>query len=425
MTKNRKSGKSAAQDEKMHEDSTPEQSPEKKKSRQAEDEEFDSTEELDEEGHKIAAYITKNVSVKLSNQVSSDIKEAFKDFGELLANLTKTSNLALETATEAIKVAKAGEEKMVEVEKAVNARVDQVEKDAHEKIAEAEKKAADAQQKAEEALASVSSLGKMVAEFENKLRLGQPAGNFLQTMAAQEGPTLFEESVQPTTTPADRLKKLFVSYSNAIHAAKTTRTFILGRKKGETEPTQAAAKLIMECFFPDVGCIVTKTDKSKVAKVYVPKAEEAAQLKLAMKNTWQALGSQGWWMREDIPEQLGKLETRARDFFTAAKEVDKSLDKRIGYITIEYGIAAKDGKELLPLFLIPPQSSSKWPALFKLIVERIESIGGDALMGDYASTNDEKFFSEWLRAAGMDKLADDIYRARASADAQLAKDVVV
>jgi hypothetical protein len=186
----------------------------------------------------------------------------------------------------------------------------------------------------------------------------------------------------------------------------------------ETEPTQAAAKLIMECFFPDIGCIITKTDKSKVAKVYVPKAEEAAQLKLAMKNTWQALGSQGWWMREDIPEQLGKLETRARDFFTAAKAADKSYDKRIGYVTIEYGIASKDGKELLPLFLIPPQSSSKWPGLFAMIVERIESIAGDTLMGDYASVDDERFFSDWLRAAGMDKLADDIYRARASVEAQ-------
>ncbi len=392
-----------------------ESSPDKKKTKHApEDEEFDSSDELDEDDHKVAEYITKNVSVKLKDQVSSDIKEGFKEFADLLKNLSQSTTAALETAKEAILIAKAGEEKIAVVEKSVNEKIAEVERNANSRIEVAEKTAKVAQKKAEEAIAVAENLGKLVSELENKFRSGASGGSsqFLQTISMGDSSTVFEETVQPTSTASDRLKKLFSTYSGAIHAAKTSRTFVLGRKKGETPPTQAAAKILMECFFPDVGCIVTTTDKAKVAKVYVPKPEEAQQLKLAIKNTWAALGSQGWWIREDIPESLGKLETRAREFFIEAKKADKMYEKKIGYVSIEYGVASKDGKELLPLFLIPPQSSVSWPALFPMIVARIESFSGEALLGEYAASNDEAFYNEWLKAAGLSKLADDIRAVR-------------
>ncbi len=416
MGKNKKANAESQPDVQMHESSS-ESSPDKKRPKHTADEdEYDSSEELDDGDRQVAAYITKNVSKKLQDQVSTDIKEGFKEFTDLLTNLTKSSSVALETAREAITIAKAGEAKIAEVERSVKEKIAEVEKTAHTRIAKAEKAAQDAQKKAEESMAAVENLGKLVSELDHKLRTGTSGGqsSFSQSINLGESSTMFEEAVQPSATASDRLKKLFATYSSAVHAAKTSRTFILGRKKGETPPTQPAAKILMECFFPDVGCIVTKTDKAKVAKVYVPKPEEAQQLKLAIKNTWAALGSQGWWIREDIPESLGKLETRAREFFIEAKKADDSYDKKIGYVSIEYGVASKDGKELLPLFLIPPKSSTTWPALFPKIVARIESLSGEALMGDYATTNDEEFFSGWLLSAGLTKLADDIRAVRDS-----------
>jgi hypothetical protein len=191
------------------------------------------------------------------------------------------------------------------------------------------------------------------------------------------------------------------------------RTFILGRKKGETEVTLEAAKIIMECFFPDIGVFVTKTDRAKAAKVYVPNPEQANQLRVAIKSTWAALASQGWWLTEDQPQQLTKLETRARAFIAAAKKSSKTLEKTIGFVSVEYGVAYKDGKEVLPLLLIPPESHAKWPELFKLFAARIESLDNEEMMGDYGRGDDD-FYLEWIDTAGLEKLGADVCAVRVS-----------
>jgi transcriptional regulator len=406
-------GKMANEDEHVDDsmgtgESSADNSPQKKKtksSEHAEEEQYDSMSELDEDELKIAKYITKNVSSGLGKLIADNITLAMTPFHTRLEEVAQTAN-------EAMRVAVAAEEEIARVERKADEKIDAVEKAAQEKIAAAEQTANKAQKTAMEALEMATNLGKTVSELESKLRSGASTGAcgvLASAVCGSEcGSVLFEDTAHPSAKASDRLKKLFHTYSTSVQAAKTTRTFILGRKKGETPPTQAAAKLLMECFFPDVGCIITKTDKAKVAKVYVPKPEEAQQLKFAIKNTWAALGSQGWWLREDVPEQLGKLETRAREFFKAAKASDPTLEKKIGFVNIEYGVVSKDGKELLPLFLIPLLSARTWPTLFQMMADRIDTLSDNAFLGDYVALDDEAFFLRWIDAAGLSKLADDV-----------------
>jgi hypothetical protein len=406
--------------EEVSEQSSDDKSPDSKKRRtsatSADDSEFDSSTEFDDEDQRIADYITKKVtkdltdslSQKMESAVSNSVKSGIDEIKNMVAEAIKTAAEAKSAAEEAKMTA----ETALDVAKKGEARIGQVEQsvDAATKTADA------AKSKAEEAVAMVQELGKQFAAFSTKTNVGQPGptpGESFSTCL--ESTSSFEESVRPAATASDRLKKLFSTYKSTIHEAKTTRTFILGRKKGETEATLPAAKIVMECFFPDIGVIVTKTDRAKVAKVYVPVTEQANQLRVAIKSTWAALASQGWWLSEDQPQQLTKLETRARNFIAEAKKHrNKAYEKVIGFVTVEYGMAYKDGKEILPLLLIPPETSMKWPDLYRLFAKRVEALEGEGLMGDYASEDDDDFYLRWIEAAGLEKLAADVREVRGS-----------
>jgi hypothetical protein len=412
-------------DEKMDDEqhSTDEKSPDKKRHRPAsqrssesddsEEGEYETSSDLDEDEQKIAKFITekvtadinKNLTEQIPKAVADSVKTGFTELFSKLAEVMQTANSAKATADEALEVAKGAK---AEADRAVQKATD-----GEQKMDQVEKTAASAQKTADEALSLVLDLGKKFSELSTQNRAGQPSTSALESvLGGAEGPLLFEDAIQQCSTPADRLKKLFVSYKNTIHEAKSTRTFILGRKKGETDATLAAAKIVMDCFFPDVGCVVTKTDKAKAAKVYVPNPDQAQQLRAALKSSWQALGSQGWWLKEEQPQQLSNLEARARAFVAEAKKSDPALDKIIGFVTIEYGMALKDGKEILPLFLVPPQTSPTWKPLFRLFASRIEDLASNDMLGDYADDGD--FYLKWIDTAGLSKLGDDVRALRAS-----------
>jgi hypothetical protein len=375
-----KAGASGAQgdvEEDMFEDTSTggstENSPAKKKARG----EPEPPPDLGEDDLKLADYITKKVTGNITDLISLSIQAA-------LAPIVSVANEAKEKSKEAIAVAKEARAEQKKMSEELSALRGQV-----------------------------TIQGKQIEELQGKSfgtvkMLGQGFG----PAAGAECSTLFEDTVQPTSTPADRLRRLFDVFTEKSHAARTTRTFVLGRKKGETPATLAAVKIVMECYFPDVYCVVTKTDAAKAAKVYVPKPEDAQKLRRAIDSTWAALGSEGWWIKEDQPEEFAKIETRAREFFGEAKKARPEYKKTIGYVTIKYGMASKGGKELLPLFLLPPKATNTWPKLFSMIVNRIDSFSGSELLGLYAEDDDD-FYLKWIEAAGLTKLDDDVRAIRA------------
>ncbi len=379
-SKSRKAGAHASQSEQSSGD---DRSPETKKMKSGsqEEEEYDSASELDEEDLKVANYIRKMVKKDIGKIVADSITASLNPVINLVTEANKKSDEAVATAKEALDVSK---------------NVEQAQAKTAEEVVELR--------------ARLDEQGKQIQEL--RLNSGDSSKSFWSQAAgsSSDGSTLFEETVQPTSTAADRLKKLFDNFTAKVHAAKTTRTFILGRKKGETPVVLEAAKILMDCFFPDVACIVTKLDKAKAAKVYVPKSEDADRLRNLLDSTWQALGSQGWWLREDQPEELTKLEARGRTFFAEARKHSNELDKMIGYVTVKYGVALKDGKELLPLFLVPPKSSV-WPGLFVMIANRVDSMTGGELLGQYGESDDD-FYLKWIDSAGLSKLAEDVRAVR-------------
>jgi hypothetical protein len=136
-----------------------------------------------------------------------------------------------------------------------------------------------------------------------------------------------------------------------------------------------------------------------------------------MKTAWVELNAVGWWLGADKPEDLQKIETRARSFLAhvkGGKDGREDLKRCFGYIEIEDGMMLKGGKELLPLVFIPPETGGAWPQLGKLLLEQIESAAND-LFGVYDAGKTE-FYSRWLSLAGYKELADDIAAVSAKRD---------
>jgi hypothetical protein len=215
-------------------------------------------------------------------------------------------------------------------------------------------------------------------------------------------------------SPSERVGKLHSQFLALVQKKETTNTFILGRKSGYASVTRCTAKGVMNVFFPGIKCIVSKPDNAEFARVLVPDATDAKKVTEGASSLWQELATQGWWMSVDAPEQLRKMEARARSFVAAAKKVSTANKKRIGYVEIEHGFVLKNGVNIIPLFLIPNQVGKNWEKLFDLFVEKIQSVETGDLLGNYGegATGAGDFLLQWVEQAGMNLLAADVRAIR-------------
>jgi hypothetical protein len=171
----------------------------------------------------------------------------------------------------------------------------------------------------------------------------------------------------------------------------------------------------MKLFYPGVKCLVTKQDTAECARVFVPNVEDAKKIAGECTDNWADLATQGWWMVPDCPEQLVKLEARARAFVRQAKEQKMVNKKAIGYVEIGRGFISKGGNEILPLFLIPPQAGGNWEPLFELFVKRVVYLQDSDVLAGYTVDNND-FQVKWMEKAGsasLKLLAADVRAIRA------------
>jgi hypothetical protein len=257
--------------------------------------------------------------------------------------------------------------------------------------------------------AEVVAQGKKIADLEAD-RGASKLDSFHPALAGVLGCSVTESS------PSQRVGKLHSSFLSLVQKKDTTTTFILGCKQGYPSVTRATAKGVMSVFFPMIKCVVTKPDNAEFARVQVPNPQEARVVAEGVRTLWSDLATQGWWLSDDSPEQLRKLEARGRAFVAAAKKFKLQYKKVIGYIEIEHGFLMKNGVELLPLFLIPQPSGKNWDALFEKFVEKVKAVDAADLLGQYAEVqgphNTEDFFLSWMDVAGMKSLAADVRAIR-------------
>jgi hypothetical protein len=247
--------------------------------------------------------------------------------------------------------------------------------------------------------------GKKIALLEERQNSAR-----LEYSAVSEQGLLGKET--KTESPSQRVGKLRSKFLTLIQKKEKANAFILGRKSGYPTTTRITAKGVMSVFFPGIKCVVTKPEKAEFARVLVTDPNDAKQVQEALKSVWSELASQGWWMTEDSPEQLRKLEARARSFVAFSKRVNPANKKLIGYVEIERGFLVKNGGDILHLFMIPTQSGKNWEPLVKMFVNRVQAIDADDLFGQYCDDSSEGFYINWLEKAGMNLLAADVRAIR-------------
>jgi hypothetical protein len=275
--------------------------------------------------------------------------------------------------------------------------------------------ATQADQKVDELQNQVSSIdttvteqGKQIAELQ---LLMKERSRSLETGACSSMIIAGTKEVSPT----ERVKVLQLRYTTLLQKAENTNTFVLGRKQGASPATRVAAQNLMDSFFPGIKCLVTKPESAEFARVMIPDQAAAKKVGELIKTNWVELGSQGWWMSPDSPEQLRKLEARARSFLAAAKKKKEAFKKAIGYVEIERGFFYKNGVEIMPLFFVPPQVGKNWDPLFELFAKRVEVLQDCDLLAHY-NVDCVDFQLNWMEKSGTDSLkclAADVRAIRA------------
>ncbi len=256
-------------------------------------------------------------------------------------------------------------------------------------------------QTAETALAATIDQGKQLKDLQAQFRSVQTGS--LQGMTQAPGLKFTKLSA------AERIQKLQARYDQLVRESANTSTFRLGKKKGEPDGTMAQAKQVFEAFFPDVEYVIAQPQNAKFFHIRILNPAEAVRLQALSKTSWVELNAVGWWLGPDRPEDMQKLEARARAFLAfvkGGKDGRPDRKKEYGYIQVENGMLSKGGKELLPLLFIPGQSGGKWPELGALLLRHIESLGDD-LLGVY-DDNSSNFYAEWLEKAGFGAFASDM-----------------
>ncbi len=255
--------------------------------------------------------------------------------------------------------------------------------------------------------AEVAEQGKQIAALKAKMPNGSVPRSAANTNEPSEFFGITMKEASDKFSASVRISQLKLNFINILDEANESRTFVLGRKDDRLV-TRAAAQALMSSFFPEVKCVVSKGEKDPNARVFVPVSEDAKMVATAAKNLWVEFASQGWWFAVDRPEDLRKLESRARGFLAEAKKVSEKYKKTIGFVSVTNGLLLKQGRELLPIFLIPAQSTGTWKHLFPLLVKRIESLQGGELLSNYGLSDGVAFHTEWCELAGLSTLAEDV-----------------
>jgi hypothetical protein len=162
--------------------------------------------------------------------------------------------------------------------------------------------------------------------------------------------------------------------------------------------------------------VIVKPPNAEFFRLTIMDTAAVNQVHRGSKASWMELGTLGWWLSVDKPDAMRKLESRARDFVTFVKEQGDAEKTTVGYVETEHGVLSKNGKEILPLFLIPGKTGRRWSALVDLFINHIEQLDDTDWVAQYGAKSNEEFYRQWIDAAGLIELGADVRAIRAVDD---------
>ena len=164
-------------------------------------------------------------------------------------------------------------------------------------------------------------------------------------------------------------------YSLVNQATAKRHVFVVGHvtnDHGTPIPTTITVKDILLKYFSTVDYELLTTNPSSVTNVrrfrvhpsHIPVTKQMAR------DLNPELRSHGWWIQQETPNELRKMNSMATKFFMEVKKLQPALrrynfDVDCGFITI-------DGAVVLPVFMVT-EDGRKWNELSELLVEIVRA----------------------------------------------------
>ena len=163
-------------------------------------------------------------------------------------------------------------------------------------------------------------------------------------------------------------------YALVNQALSKRHVFVMGHVNddhGNPTPTKMSAKEILQKYFATVDYELLTTNTNSVSQVRRFRVHPAhiAVTKQMARDINSEIRSIGWWIQQETPNELRRMNGVAVKFFVEAKKVEPALrkynfDVECGYITI-------NGSEMVPVFMIP-EDTQKWSQLATLLVDIVK-----------------------------------------------------
>lgn len=163
-------------------------------------------------------------------------------------------------------------------------------------------------------------------------------------------------------------------YLLVSQATAKRHVFVVGHAMdaaGNPVHTILTVKEVLLKYFSTVDYELLTTNPNSVTSVRRFRVHPAhpSVTKQIARDINSELCSKGWWIQQETPNKLRKINGVATKFFMEAKKTEPTLRRYTfevdcGYITI-------DGTSILPVFMIP-EDIQKWAGLAKLLAESVK-----------------------------------------------------
>jgi hypothetical protein len=185
-------------------------------------------------------------------------------------------------------------------------------------------------------------------------------------------------------------------------------SFLVGELEKAVEdgvPPKPAALYsdVVNEFFDGVrfklGRLTTSRSGLKLGKVFVH-PDDVHVMKLRCRDSWRAVKETGWWIGQENPTDLRKMEVNAYRFIMEAKEHCDEL--RHYYLEAEEGFVRYARVPFLPVYLVP-DDQQKWPELADILLKMVESIQSKNWISRFRGVKklNQGLLGTWLSVAGV------------------------
>ncbi len=347
-------------------------------------------------------------------QLCSDTKQ---EVTQITAKLEKATNDIGEVKSAVKEV----EERMNEVESET--------KTLTEKVESFEKHSQELEQRLEEKL--MAKLTKQIPPERQQAKLRQPEKPFIQMVSlspktggskpfpfkplpssqllTKKNSASFYQPPSKHTSGHGDLRGVHKAFEELLQDQEARKnSFLVGEVERKAEdgvqlrPAIPYSQVVRESFDGvryKLGPLSTaRSNGLKLGKVFVH-PEDVHLMKLRCRDTWRATREMGWWIGQENPADLRRMEVNAFRFIMEAKNTCVELKRY--YIEAEEGFIRYARVPFLPVFLVP-EDQEKWPELAPILGKMVQSIQSKNWVTRFRGVKklDPRLLEEWNSVSG-------------------------